>query len=170
MNIHNFEATYRQHPSAYDSTSFADEDLSHVKHKIEIRKSKQKKIKIIFGSLIGLVVILIIAVAYSQYKLQMLSQDEMYIADRDKGTASASPKTAEEVIKALERHILLPSGNPQIAEIQDVAKLKESQAFFKDAQNGDIVVVYETMIYIYRPSADIVIGASDISGAGQTKP
>ena len=176
MNIDTFGVSHTENtttPEMSSDASFAFDEVAHVRQKIEHRKAKQRKLKSIFGGLIGAIVILVVIVGYSQYKLFKLSQEEAGISQGGVAStfnASSTPKTGEEVIRALRRHILLPEGDPQIAEVQDVAKLKETQAFFKDAQNGDVVVVYETMIFVYRPSADIVVAASDISGVGQTKP
>lgn len=159
MNIDNFE---KNNPLQDDSTAL--EHAHQLRQKIENKKNRQKKLKMILGGLVALVVLLTLATGYSQYKLYKLAKDEQVTG------VTNPPKTGEEVLAALGKHILLPQGNPQIAEIQDVAKLKETQAFFKDAQNGDIVVVYETTIFIYRPSADIVVAAGDISGANQANP
>ena len=163
MNLHTFEK------SQNESSSF--DDVAHLKQKIEKRKEKQKKVKLLFVVLIILVVVLGALFGYSQYKLYVLSNAEVITSPQNGSeTARVIPKTGEEVLSALKKHILVPPGSPQIAEVQDVAKLKETQAFFKDAQNGDVVVVYDTMIFIYRPLEDIVVAASDISGVGQQKP
>jgi hypothetical protein len=163
MNLHTFEKSH-QGQSSFD-------EVADIKQKIEKRKEKQKKIKVLFIVLVALVVILGALFGYSQYRLYVLSKAEVVVTAQEGSVAVPSkPKTGEDVLTSLKRHILVPSGNPQIAEVQDVAKLKETQAFFKDAQNGDIVIVYETMIFIYRPGADIVVAASDISGVGQQKP
>lgn len=163
MNINIFE---KSKPVANEETSFASEQAEQIKQKIESRKGKQKKIKMILGALVVLVLILSAVTAYSQYKLHTLAKEEQKVGN----TPTQIPKTGDEVIAALGRHILLPSGTPQIAAIEDVSKLQQTQAFFKDAENGDIVVVYESTIFIYRPSKDIVVASGDISGAGQTKP
>ena len=163
MNINIFEKTKQSDLHTGDESSLADEHALHIKQKIEARKNKQKKIKLLLGGLILIIILLSTLTAYSQYKLYILSKDEI-------GATSNIPKTGEEVVTALGRHILLPSGTPQIAEVQDASRLRDTQAFFKDAQNGDIVVVYETTIFVYRPSVDIVVAAGDISGAGQIKP
>jgi hypothetical protein len=163
MNLHTFEK------SQHEGTSF--DEVAHLKQKIEKRKEKQKKVKSLFVALVILVVVLGALFGYSQYKLYILSNaEQVTVPQNDTQAVRTVPKSGEEVLAALKKHILVPPGNPQIAEVQDVAKLKETQAFFKDAQNGDVVIVYETMIFIYRPIADIVVAASDISGVGQQKP
>lgn len=174
MNIDTFGIHQSgNHHGEGDNAPFAHNDVAAIKQKIENRKVKQKRLKHVFSVLIVVIVLLAGAFAYSQYKLYTLSKEEL-VGDTKSSSLTQDlttpPKDASDVVKRLGRHILLPSGTPQIAEVQDAAKLKETQAFFKDAQNGDIVVVYETMIYIYRPSADIVVGAADISGVGQKNP
>lgn len=172
MNINIFEKAQSELKT---ETSFVDEQALSIKQKIESRKNKQKKIKTIFWVLIFLIVIFATTTAYSQYKLFKLTKEEspnlsLPTASSTDKTVVAMPKTGEEVIAALKRHILVPSGEPQIAEVQDAAKLRETQAFFKDTRTGDIVIVYDTTIFIYRPSDDIVVASGDISGVGQVKP
>jgi len=171
MNLDTFEQQQNSINHEEDSNSFSsvDHEASSLKQKIAKRKAKQKRLKLIFGSLSLLVVVLLLAVGYSQYRLYVLKRDELNITN---STGQTSPaKTGEEVIKALSRHIILPENElPQIAEVTDVAKLKEKQAFFKDVKNGDIVIVYATIIILYRPSLDLIVAAGDISGVGQTQP
>lgn len=148
--------------------SYARSEMEKIKRKLELKKKQQKKLKIIFGSFSGVVLVLIIFLAYSQYKLYTLSRDEKVVTEELRVvTASTTP---EEIVAMLGKHILLPSGNPQIAEVKDVEKLRDQQAFFKNAENGDLIVLYETTIYIYRPSRDIVVATADVSGLGQAKP
>lgn len=139
--------------------SFISEEALLIKQRVEAKKAKQKKLRIIFGSLIALVILFAGLTIYSQYQLETLSRDEL-LADIPK---EKQPKTGEEIIKALGRHVKLPEGVPQIAEIKDVSRLKTSQAFFEHAENGDYVVVYDSTIYLYRPSQDILISYGDIS-------
>lgn len=148
--------------------SFARGEMEKIKHKLELKKKQQKKLKLIFGGFVSIIVLLIFFAGYSQYKLHTLSQDEMFVSDGPKVvTASTTP---EEIVAMLGRHILLPPGNPQIAEVKDIEKLRDQQAFFKNAENGDLIILYETTIFIYRPSRDIVVATADISGLGQVKP
>lgn len=169
MNLASFEKSEQEkiiqaEARGESDAMFAEHDLEHIKHKIEKRKIKQKRAKgvLIVGGVAFLV--LLVVTVYSQYKLYTLSQ-----AEKTTVTTSA-PKTGEEVLKALKRHILVPEGNPQIAEVNDAEKLSLTQPFFKDVVNGDIVVVYDTIIFIYRPSLDIVVASGDITAQTQVKP
>ena len=171
MNLNFFEKSQQEKIVGAEALGeseayFAQSEVDRIKQKIEKRKARQKRIVVLFSLLALVIVILIIVVGYSQYRLYKLSQEETVITDGTRVTAN----TGEEVIKALSRHILVPQGKPQIAEVKDVTKLRNSQAFFKDAENGDIVVVYGTTIILYRPSLDIVVAMGDLSGVGQVKP
>lgn len=177
MNLNTFEKTSQERIIEAEALGEAEASLMHhetflIKQKIEKRKQKKARLVMIVGSLACAVFFLLILVGYSQYKLYTLSQEEkIQSAGVMASSISFTPaNTGEEVVRALSRHILLPEGTPQIAEIKDVTKLRDSQAFFKDAQNGDIVVIYNTTIIIYRPSKDIIVAEGDISGVGQQKP
>lgn len=155
---------------AYDESeaTFARTEMEKVKRKIEVKKRQQQKLKTIFSSLVGVIALLILFLAYSQYKLHALSMDEKSLPAL--GVTVTASTTPQDIIRMLGKHILLPEGDPQIAEVKDVEKLRDKQAFFKNAENGDIVVLYSTTIFIYRPSRDIVVASGDISGLGQVKP
>lgn len=149
-----------------EANSFISEEAQLIKQRIENRKIKQRKLKLVLGTLLSLVVIFGAIAAYSQYRLQTLTEDELLV-DIPK---EKQPRTGEEIVKALGRHVLLPEGQPQIAEVQDANRLKSTQAFFEKAENGDVVVVYDSVIFLYRPSKDVVIASGDISGLGQQNP
>lgn len=54
--------------------------------------------------------------------------------------------------------------------MQDVAQLRKTQDFFKNAENGDVVIMYSSVIYLYRPSQDRVVSAGSVLPSGETKP
>lgn len=169
MNLASFEKTEQEkiiqaEARGESDAVFAEHDLEHIKHKIEKRKIKQKRVKGLLGVAGVAFVILLAVTVYSQYKLYTLSQAEKVT------TSTSVPKTGEEVLKALKRHILVPVGSPQIAEVNDAEKLSSTQPFFKDVINGDIVVVYDTVIFIYRPSLDVIVASGDITAQTQVKP
>ncbi len=171
MNINLFEnKKYEEGTLGTAHDSSADADILQMKKKIEHRKAKQKKMKVLFFLLVLIILVLGALTGYSQYRLYKLSKEESMVGANTTSTPNQLPKTGEEVLAALSRHILVPQGNPQIAEVQDAIKLRDTQAFFKNVENGDLVIVYETTIFVYRPSQDIVVAAGDISGLGQVKP
>lgn len=146
-----------------DVSSVVSEEALIIKRRIEVKRTKQRRLKIVLGGLLLLVVVFGVIAAYSQYQLKTLTRDELLV-DIPK---EKQPRTGEEIVKALGRHVVLPASVPQIAEVQDAARLKITQAFFENAENGDVVVVYDSRIYLYRPSQDVIVASGDITGTGQ---
>lgn len=172
MNINTFEKSQQERVIEAEArgeveVSFASQEVENIKQKIEKRKAKQRRLKVLVISVASIIGLLLSFALYSQYKLYKLTKAETVVAKEE---AIKPPKTADEVIKALKRHILTPEGAPQIAEVKDSQHLRETQAFFKDVLNGDIVIVYPTTIFVYRPSLDVVVASGDISGQDQVKP
>ena len=86
------------------------------------------------------------------------------------GLSKGTQSTQEDVKKLLSevgKLITLPNGeDPTVATVTDVEKVKE-QAFFKNAKNGDKVIIYTNAkkAILYRPSERriIEVGAVNIN-------
>jgi cell division protein FtsL len=145
---------------ASSDSSYVDDEARALKEKIHRKRKERRRIGIIISTLFVLVVLLIVVVLYSQYRLHTLTRDEIQAGN----VVMSQPKTGEEIIQAVARLVTLPDGVPQIAEIKDVNLLKQSQAFFENAENGDLILVYGSSIYLYRPSTDKLINFGNIEG------
>lgn len=77
---------------------------------------------------------------------------------------------ANKLIAMVRQHFALPNEKPTIATVEDVNKLK-GQSFFKDARNGDKVLMYtqSKKAYLYRPSEDKVIEVAFLNINNQGK-
>lgn len=64
---------------------------------------------------------------------------------------------AEYLKSKLSNHLILPSGEPLIATINDADKLRSEQSFYKNAQNDDKVFIWQDKAIIYRPSIDKIV-------------
>lgn len=76
-----------------------------------------------------------------------------------KNPTAAGKTEAEKITNQIKDSVELPTGEtPTLATVNDVSKLK-AQAFFKNAQNGDKVLVYTKagVAVLYRPSTQKVI-------------
>jgi hypothetical protein len=97
-----------------------------------------------------------------------------YIHTRNQLRDAANPKTAgkteiQQITNVVGKSVELPSGEtPTLATVSDVTKLK-TQAFFKDAQNNDKVLIYSRAgkALLYRPSTKKIITYSPVNMNGQ---
>ncbi len=72
--------------------------------------------------------------------------------------AQTEEETKIDILARVSRHILLPENiKPTIAEILDVATLQARNAFYKNAVNGDYLIVTTTRTILYSPSKDVII-------------
>lgn len=152
-----FGLKHYAHNATQKEESFLEKEEALL---LSSKKNKQKRAKRIFGGLLFGVIFFAITTAYSQYQMYILSS----LLQAQEKASQEPPKTVDEVVKAVSRHIKVPVGVPQIAAVTDAKKLASTQVFFKDVVNGDIVVVYDSVIYLYRPLEDVLVSVGDISG------
>lgn len=91
----------------------------------------------------------------------------MFWLNRSLRQPEAQTKLAQEasqqMINDVGKLILLPSEQPTVATITDADKLRQSNAtFYKDAKNGDTLLVYPTQAIIYRSNDHKIIAVSPI--------
>ncbi len=99
---------------------------------------------------------------YSQYELYKL-KDPTY---QQKIAADETNK----IISKVSKLILLPEETPQIVVVQDVEKLRPLQPFFKDAENGDYVLVYQNLALIYSPTKNKLINVGPVTREEEKAP
>lgn len=72
----------------------------------------------------------------------------------------AIQKQADDLISSVAKLVTLPSGEaPTVASVSDVTQARQQSAFFKDAQNGDKVLMYikAKQAILYRPTTNNII-------------
>jgi hypothetical protein len=82
---------------------------------------------------------------------------------------SLTPKDTEAVLSKVRKLVLLPSEEAKIMTVANVAELKKTQRFFAEAEDGDIVLVFENAkkAVVYRPSVNLVVNIAPILPGGQ---
>ena len=80
---------------------------------------------------------------------------------RNNGTSSQDVLAANQTNEILDKVgalIELPNEQPSVATVSDASKLRDQQ-FFKNAQNGDAVIIFPNAqkAILYRPSTDKII-------------
>lgn len=136
---------------------------THNERQSQIRKLKQKRLKKVVLSLASFSIFFLLTTVFSQYQIYQLNKLVAYDGI-DHPPVAVTPN---QIVESVSRHILLPDTVPQIASIEDAKKLRTAQDFFKNAVDGDVVLVYETTIIVYRPSQDLVIAVGDITGTSK---
>ena len=81
--------------------------------------------------------------------------------------SDSSVQQSEQVVDKVSKLMLLPSETPTIA-VSDLSKL-QGQAFFANAHQGDIVLLYATAkeAILYSPSLNKIVQVAPITGNDQ---
>jgi hypothetical protein len=100
-----------------------------------------------------LIIILLAGAGYAGVKYLPLSS---------KGATQASAASApsvDDVIKQVAKHVLVNlNENPMVATVQDPDKLRaQNPVFYKDAQQGDRLLIWSDKAVLYSPSRDVVL-------------
>lgn len=108
--------------------------------------------------LIAGTVVLVLVVAAGTY---MLGRMSVYSSHPELTRADEATKVLQKVSTLIQ----LPQNElPTIATISDAEALKLSQPFLKDAENEDVLIVYELsrMAVLYRPSTHLLIAVGPV--------
>ncbi|MBU3668607.1 MAG: hypothetical protein FGM57_01415 [Candidatus Taylorbacteria bacterium] len=125
-------------------------DVNVPNSPLEIKKKKRG------GGFFKLLFLIVLAgFVYSQYQLYQIknpSYQQKLMANKNSA-----------VLKNVSKLMVLPAQNPeQILYVQDAQKLKEQQAFFRDVQNDDAVLIYKELAIVYSPSRHKIINVGPI--------
>jgi len=118
------------------------------KKEVEVRKAIPTKL------IAGIVVLSVLVGAGGTFSFFLVKGQVL-----GEKTAKLTPeKEVAEVVAKVGAIAVLPSDTPQVATVTDVSKLS-AQPFFKNAQNGDKVLIYAgyKKAVLYRPSANKIV-------------
>lgn len=126
-----------------------------------------KPISQLFNRNVVLVLIIIfVALLPSAYFYHQSRQAEANLKSPD----TSKKAVVDAVVNKVGKLILLPEGEqPTLATVSDVNKVKD-QAFFRNAQNGDKVLIYTQarQAFMYRPSENKLIAVQPLSVNSQS--
>jgi hypothetical protein len=106
-------------------------------------------------------IILLTALVPSFYFYQKYQETQKILQNPN----AVSQKEIESLITKIGKHIVLPTGEiPTLATVSDINQLK-GQEFFKNAKNGDKVLIYQNAkkAILYRPSINRIIEVGPVS-------
>ncbi len=95
--------------------------------------------------------VLLLALAGVSYWAYTLHQENKELRDPE--------AQARRIVAAMRDHILLPED--EVPGVFPIDKTQATEPFFKNAQNGDLLVVYRStqQAFIYSPSRKILVNA-----------
>jgi hypothetical protein len=136
---------------------YVNDATDNVPENSKTRKFKKPQLKIKKTTfLITTILVLAIGIAaISTFKYMDIKNNPQKVTESEQ----------KSLISKISKHIELPDGEqPSIATVSDKEKLKD-QAFFKDAQNGDTVLIYTNAkeAILYRESEDKVVKVAPIA-------
>lgn len=143
--------------------------MATVKKKKEIEKEKVEKSSGAFGKFVFALLFVVIVIGgsfllWQNYQLKANASDN--IVDElgnQNGELSADDIIA--LVAKVSEHIMLPADEePTIATIVDAAQLSQDQAFYRNVQDGDKVLIYMNAqkALVYRESEDLLINVGPV--------
>ncbi len=120
-------------------------------------KKESSKIKTLILTIV-IIVMFILGVGAGYLVYNRLVEKE------DNNSKDINQQQVEEILDELEEVILLPEGeSPTVAFLYDIEELKkENGEFYKDAQEGDLVIIYSDKAIIYRRENKKVINVAPV--------
>jgi hypothetical protein len=118
-----------------------------TKLKLNIAKIQSSKTNLLIGIVILLLILIIAFLGYNfvetQREIERL-KNPLYMTEWQE-------EYNDTILTELQNILLLPEGEPTIVNILDVEVLKKENAeFYKNAINGDILIIYTDIAIIYR--------------------
>ena len=127
------------------------------------------------GKIIFAVLFVILLSGFVWYYMQyQKAQQQLISLSSVQGQQELNQEEIDKILEGVSKHILLPTEEvPTIATIEDAAALAAQQNFFKDAQNGDKVLIFSDRAIIYSPDRDLLVNVGPVyfqEGQGENIP
>jgi hypothetical protein len=161
-----FKVDFGRRPGAAAATQPASAPAEPAApHHATAHSPKAKKVGFFTGRkwLVVLIVLLVAGLAALTFEY-LHTKSEL---NKAKNPAVAGKTDAEQIVNQINKYVDLPTTEtPTLATVSDVSKLK-TQTFFKNAQNGDKVLIYTKAgtAVLYRPSTKKVIEYAPVNSS-----
>lgn len=123
------------------------------------RYSRDQKLFTAIGLAFFILIIMLLSVMHSKNQL------ETKVDKLSGNSASSAGDEIKSLVQQIGQTFQLPAGEtPTLATVSDASKVR-NQAFFKDAQNGDKVLLYSKAgeAILYRPSTKKIISVAPVN-------
>lgn len=121
-----------------------------------------------------ILVVALAVLAYVNYtkRVQLASDLKKLSVEMEQLQTGNSPQNvaaAKQIVEKVRKHIIVSTAvEPTVATIVDVKTLKARNDFYKDAKNGDNLIVTPTRAILYDPDKDIIIDVIPVQLTAQT--
>lgn len=129
-------------------------------------------------------IILVVALAILAYvnyskRVQLATELQKLSVQMEQLQTGNNPQNvaaAKAIVERVRRHIMISTTvEPTVATIVDVNTLKARNDFYKDAKNGDNLIVTPTRAILYDPDKDIILDVVPVqltpqAGAASSAP
>ncbi len=121
------------------------------------------------NTLIVLVLILFVvaavgfAWAYNNYKQsQKMIKKLKNKQQKQNQDQKLKEKQRQRILSKVEKHMVLPEGQPAIISINNPEELSKREDFFKSAQRNDFLLLYRSKAILYRSSTDKIVDVQPV--------
>lgn len=107
-----------------------------------------------------LIVVALAVLAYVNYaqRVKLAMELKKLTVQLETGDNAENAAQAQAIIAKVRRHIDLPTDpEPTVATIVDVETLRQRNAFYNNAKNGDHLIVTPTRAVLFDPDQDKII-------------
>jgi hypothetical protein len=120
------------------------------------------KIILALALIISLIVLASLYVSYLNLKKEM-----SYLQDPQAQEARIKRET-QDLINQVGKLMVLPEGEPTVATVVDAEALAKEQEFFKDAKNGDKVLIYKDKAILFNVSEGRIVNVGPVFSTNPT--
>lgn len=135
--------------------------ISNSENSLKKSKSSSKTV-IMVMSLITLIAVAGFVWSYANYTK---TKNKLAAATDPNTQQQLNKQEIESLVAKISKHMILPAGEePTVASVTDADALKKEQPFYKDATNGDKLLVYmkEKKAIIYNVEMDLLVNVGPI--------
>lgn len=103
-----------------------------------------------------------------------MKYNQMYNSPEAVTAAQVAEAEAEKkvILDDISKLMLLPEGDPVLFKVSDKEQMRKQQAFFKDTENDDVLLVFQASgkAIIYRPSSKTIINVGPVNFDNNAAP
>lgn len=120
------------------------------------KRSSSKTLSLLM--IMGLLALVVVLDVKRRGAENQLAQLTMRLDQVNGGNNAKNLEAAKEIVAAVGKLMEVPKDvEPTVATIVDVESLRKQNDFYKQAENGDFLVVWPTRAVLYRKSANKII-------------